>query len=163
QTRRVPCRARRQHATVRPRRRAVVSARCMPGRLPRRIVIFCLPGIGDAMLFTPALALLRRAFPDAHITVVTMFRGTADILETNPALEEVRCFDFFNANTWQGLRYVRGLRREHFDLSVMPFPANRLEYNVVNAFAGRRWRAGHRYQHQTWRNLWFLNNIAVQE
>src|SRR6266853_6609410 len=47
---------------------------------PRRIIVFCLPGIGDAVLFTPALALLRRSFPEAHITVTTMFRGTADIL-----------------------------------------------------------------------------------
>jgi hypothetical protein len=45
----------------------------------------------------------------------------------------------------------------------MCFPSNRLEYNIVNRFVGRRWRAGHRYTRQTWRNLWFLNNITVRE
>lgn len=131
--------------------------------LPRRIIVFCLPGIGDAILFTPALAVLRRAFPAAHITALTMFRGAADILETNPNLDEVRCFDFFHAGTWRSLRYVWRLRRERFDLAVLGFPANRLEYNVLNALVGRRWRAGHRYHHQGWRNLSQLNNVSVTE
>lgn len=131
--------------------------------MPQRIVVFCLPGIGDAILFTPALAALRRALPAARITAVTMFRGTADILSANPDVDEVRCFDFFKAGKREGLRYVWGLRREGFDLSIMPFPSNRLEYNVVNRLVGRRWRAGHRYQHQSWRNLWFLNNITATE
>ncbi len=135
----------------------------MQQRLPKKIVVFCLPGIGDAILFTPALALLRRALPAAWITVVTMFRGTADILETNPDVDEVRCFDFFRATKWQGLRYVWDLRREGFDISIMPFPSNRLEYNVVNWLVGHRWRAAHRYQHQSGQNLWFLNNIVVTE
>jgi heptosyltransferase-2 len=135
----------------------------MQDQRPKRIVIFCLPGIGDAILFTPALALLRQAFPEAHITVITMFRGTADILETNPDVNEVRYFDFYRAKKSEGLRYVLSLRSEEFDLSVMPFPSNRLEYNVVNWLVGRRWRAAHRYTHQSRRNLWFLNNIVVKE
>ncbi|MDW8343474.1 MAG: glycosyltransferase family 9 protein [Verrucomicrobiae bacterium] len=131
--------------------------------LPQRIVVFCLPGIGDAVLFTPALRMLRRAFPNARILAVTMFRGTYDILLTNPHVDEVRHFDFFHARLLEGLRYVWGLRREGFDLSIMPFPSNRREYNVVNWLVGRRWRAGHRYRHHNRRNLYFLNNIVVRE
>lgn len=131
--------------------------------LPRKVIVFCLPGIGDAILFTPALAALRRALPEAQITVITMFRGTADILFTNPDVNEVRQFDFFNAGRWAGLRYVWKLRQEGFDLSLMPFPSNRLEYNLVNRLVGRRWRAAHRYRYQSWVNLWFVNNICVRE
>ena len=94
---------------------------------------------------------------------MTMFRGTSDILATNPDLTEVRHFDFFNAPKWESLRCLWRLRREHYDLSVMSFPSNRIEYNVVNRLVGRRWRAAHRYDHQSWRNLWFLNNIVVSE
>ena len=135
----------------------------MQNRRPKRVIIFCLPGIGDAILFTPALALLRRSLPEAKITVLTMFKGTANLLETNPDVNEVRYFDFFKAGKQAGLRYVWRLRQEGFDLSIMPFPSNRLEYNLVNRLVGRRWRAGHRYQHQSWRNLWFLNNVVVRE
>lgn len=125
--------------------------------------MFCLPGIGDAVLFTPALAMLRRGLPDAQITAVTMFRGTADILETNPDINEVRHFDFFNAGKRAGLRYVWNLSREGFDLSIMPYPSNRLEYNLVNRLVGRHWSAAHRYQYQSWQNLWFLNRVTVEE
>jgi ADP-heptose:LPS heptosyltransferase len=130
---------------------------------PRRIIVFCLPGIGDAVLFTPALGLLRRSFPEAHITVMTMFRGSADILATNPDLTEVRHFDFFNAPARESLCCLWQLWRERYDLSIMSFPSNRFEYNCVNWFIGRRWRAAHRYDHQSWRNLWFLNNIVARE
>ncbi len=135
----------------------------MPASLPQRIVVFCLPGIGDAILFTPSLALLRRAFPAARITAVTMFRGSADLLATNPDIDDVSCFDFFHAGVLSSLRYIWQLRRERFDLSVLGFPANRLEYNILNALVGRHWRAGHHYAHQSRRNLSFLNNIAVHE
>ena len=129
----------------------------------RRIIVFCLPGIGDAILFTPALAVLRRLFPKAHIAVMTMFRGTADILATNPDLDEVQHFDFFNAPKLESIRRLWQLRRTGYDLSIMAFPSNRLEYNWVNRFIGHRWAAAHRYTHQSWRNCWFLNNITVRE
>ena len=61
------------------------------------------------------------------------------------------------------IRYILGLRREGFDLSIMPFPSNRREYNIVNRIVGRRWRAGHRYQHHNRRNFFFLHNIVVRE
>lgn len=141
----------------------VAVAAPMGSNTPRKIILFLLPGIGDAVLFTPALRLLRRAFPEARLVAVTMFRGTQDILATNPDLDEVRQFDFFHASLPAGLRYVWGLRREGFDLSIMPFPSNRREYNVVNWLVGRRWRAAHRYQHHNRRNLYFLNNIIVRE
>lgn len=130
---------------------------------PKRIAVLCLPGIGDAILFTPALRALRSAFPDAHITAVTMFDGAADVLRTNPDLDAVECFDFFHASVWASLRYVLALRRRSFDASILGFPANRLEYNVVNALVGRRWRAAHRYRRQRWRNLVFLNDVVVPE
>jgi lipopolysaccharide heptosyltransferase II len=94
---------------------------------------------------------------------MAMFRGTADILASNPDLDEVRHFDFFNAPKAASIRCLWQLRRERYDLSIMGFPSNRFEYNCVNWFVGRRWRAAHRYDHQSWRNLWFLNNIVVRE
>ena len=135
----------------------------MSSQQPNRVVVFCLPGIGDAVQFTPALALLRRMLPAAHITAVTMFRGTADVLETNPDLNEVRYFDFFHAGPMTALRYTLALRRAGCDLTIMSFLANRLGYNLVNRLASGRWAAAHRYRHQTWRNAWFLNNITVTE
>jgi len=61
------------------------------------------------------------------------------------------------------IRRLWQLRRDGYDLSIMAFPSNRLEYNWVNWFIGHRWAAAHHYTHQSWRNFWFLNNITVRE
>jgi len=61
------------------------------------------------------------------------------------------------------MRWTRALRDEWFDLGILGFPANRPGYNLVNALVGRRWRAGHRYRRQRWRNLAGLNNVVVHE
>src|SRR5262249_55716471 len=127
----------------------------MGERLPERIVVFCLPGIGDTLMFTPALAVLRRALPAAHVTAVAMFPGTAQALETNPDVDEVRTVELFGAGFAHRLRQVRTLRGGRFDLGVLPFPTNRLGYNLLNRAVARRWRAAHRYGTQSWQNLWF--------
>jgi ADP-heptose:LPS heptosyltransferase len=99
---------------------------------PNRIIAFCLPGIGDAVLFTPALARLRQAFPEAHITIVTMFSGTADLLATNPDVDDVRHFDFFRAGRFAGLRYIWKLRQEKFDAAIgeLKQASNQNPYNL---------------------------------
>ena len=48
--------------------------------------------MGDAILATPALRRLRRAFPDAHIMACGRKSATA-ILQDHPALDGLDCFD----------------------------------------------------------------------
>ena len=55
-----------------------------------KILVLCLPGLGDTLMFTPALSLLRKQFPDAIITALVMYRSSYDLLETNPNLD--RCY-----------------------------------------------------------------------
>lgn len=131
--------------------------------LPRRILVLCLSGIGDAARFLPALALLRRSFPEARITVVTMFRGAFELLEYNSHLDDLRCIDFFNSSPAKRIFEALRLRCERFDLSILSFPSNRLEYNIAQWIVGCRWRAAHRYMRQSIQNLWFLNNIVLPE
>jgi len=78
----------------------------MQDQTPKRVIIFRLPGIGDAIVFTPALAILRHALSEARITVLTMFKSAADLLETNPDVDEVRSFDFFHGGKRAGLREI---------------------------------------------------------
>ena len=53
-----------------------------------RILILALSGIGDALMFTPALRLLRDTYPDTQIDVLTMFKGIEDIFSANPDIVE---------------------------------------------------------------------------
>lgn len=54
---------------------------------PRHILVSLLSPIGDTLLATPALAALRRQYPDASITVIVS-ASNAGILEGNPDVTE---------------------------------------------------------------------------
>jgi heptosyltransferase-2 len=116
----------------------------MDGR--KRILVFCLPGIGDALLFTPAFRALKQGMPDAHVTALVMFAGTRDILWDNPHVDEVIFFDFLKEGALRSLRFLWGLRRLGFDVSILAYPSNRLEYNLIARIVGAPIRVGHRYR-----------------
>jgi len=59
-----------------------------------KILILALSGIGDALIFTPALKLLRKALPDAQIDALTMIKGAQDIYSRNPHINKVYFFEF---------------------------------------------------------------------
>lgn len=93
--------------------------RCAPSpKSVRRIVVTHFHYMGDVFFMTPAIAALKRRFPDAVIDAVVRSRGR-EVLLGNPNLREVVCFDrLCNDRTreprtdWRGLfalaRRLRG-------------------------------------------------------
>ena len=59
-----------------------------------KILILALSGIGDALMFTPALKLLRQSLPSAQIDALVMYQGTKEIYKASPNLNKVIHFDF---------------------------------------------------------------------
>ena len=57
-----------------------------------KILILALSGIGDALMFTPALKLLRQSLPTAQIDALVMYKGTKEIYENNPNLNKCNTF-----------------------------------------------------------------------
>lgn len=111
------------------------------------LLVLCLAGIGDAAMGLPAVAALRGAWPDGRITVVTRQRGVYELFTRVQHANDVVHFDFVREGVRNALRFLRGLRRRRFDGSLLAYPANRPEYNVVHLLAGARIRASHRYRH----------------
>lgn len=128
-----------------------------------RILIFSLPGIGDTLLFLPALRALRKANPDAHITVVTMFEGSRSVVELAGDADEIINFEFWRKHVWQSLRFVLGLRKWRVDVCILAYPSNRPEYNVIAWLTGAKTRLGHRYNHLAYLCMNWLQNRLVQE
>jgi len=56
--------------------------------VPRRILVVATLRIGDVLLTTPLLRSLRRAWPQANITVL-VFAGTEGILQNNPDIDGI--------------------------------------------------------------------------
>ncbi len=127
-----------------------------------KVLILALSGIGDALMFTPALTLLRQAHPEAQIDALVMFKGVKGMYERNPKIDNVYYFDFMSEGQFRSFRYLLGLRNK-YDASINVYPSNRKEYNIINFLIGAKKRAGVRYLRVNGKELGFLNNVTVTE
>ncbi|MBZ0200942.1 MAG: glycosyltransferase family 9 protein [Ignavibacteriaceae bacterium] len=127
-----------------------------------KILILALSGIGDALMFTPALGLLRKNMPNARIDALVMFKGVKDMYERNKNINNVYHFDFMKEGAVKSLRYIFSLRGS-YDATINVYPSNRKEYNIINYLIGAKQRAGTRYLRGDGANLGMLNNIRITE
>jgi ADP-heptose:LPS heptosyltransferase len=117
---------------------------------PKKILVVELWHIGDVVLATAALAVLRQAWPGARITLLAKPHAS-ELLANSDLVDEIVVFDFpWTAFTgkYNPTRYnsgeisaiIRRLRRERFDLSLdcrMDLRSNLLTYAI-----GARRRVG---------------------
>lgn len=127
-----------------------------------KILVLALSGIGDALMFTPALKLLHQSVPSAQIDALVMFKGTKEIYQNNPALNQVIHFDFLKEGFFKSLKFVLSLRKK-YDATINVYPSNRKEYNIINFLLGAKQRAGVKYLRMNFRELGWLNNVTVLE
>jgi heptosyltransferase-2 len=129
-----------------------------------KILIMALSGIGDALMFSPALRLLRQKHPEATIDLLAMFRGVADIYNNNPDLSSVILHDFLHESPVRSLGFILSdLRQRHYDVSISVYPQNRREYNIIGWLVNARRRLAHRYLHLSGSGFDFLNTSLILE
>jgi len=117
-----------------------------------KILILALSGIGDALMFTPALQLMRKELPDAQIDALVMFKGVKDMYERNPDLNNVYHFDFIKEGPFRSLKYVLSIRHR-YKVSINVYPSNRIEYNLINFLVGAEKRVAAKYLRKDLQNL----------
>lgn len=127
-----------------------------------KILVIALSGIGDALMFTPALKLLRKSLPNAQIDALVMYNGAKEIYESNHNLNNVIHFNFLQEGVFKSLKFLFQIRKK-YDASINVYPANRKEYNIINYFIGAEKRAGVVYLRKDRTNLGFLNNVRIIE
>jgi heptosyltransferase-2 len=125
--------------------------------LDMKILVIALSGIGDALMFTPALEVLKKHSPDSEIDALVMYRGSEEIFDANPNISKVIYFNFINEGALNSLKFLKSLRK-NYDSSISVYPANRKEYNLINFFVGAKKRAGVKYLGKNFLNLGFQKN-----
>ncbi len=113
----------------------------------KRILLIKLRYLGDVVLSTPLLPLLRKQYPDAKITFLVN-PGTSAVLQDNPYLDEVWVLP--QKSWWTQLRFIQRLRKAKFDtvidltdgdrsafLSRLSGAVTRLGYNRERRWRGR--------------------------
>jgi heptosyltransferase-2 len=135
----------------------------MQPQQPQRVLVFCVSGLGDVVMASPALAALAAAPQRFRLTLLTMFGSVKDYLLEQGFSDDVRFLDFLHGSKQVVFDALLRLRREQFDVSVVAYPQNRLGYNAVSRFIGARCRIGFRYQRQRHVNLPRLNHVVLDE
>jgi heptosyltransferase-2 len=127
--------------------------------------IFVTPmiGMGDVLMTTPALKLLKKNLPDYTITYCTLNRGIASLLKNNSDIDKIVCYDFFSTKKIKELfRYIseQTFRHSH---SLTFYPSNRIHYNVVSLLTGAPNRIGHQYLRMNFSQGNWLKNRTIKE
>src|SRR5271170_5519608 len=131
-----------------------------PRRRPldaQRVCIYRIGNIGDTACAIPAMHAIRRAYPGAHLTLVTSpgkagSAGARELLEGVSWIDEIVVYHAEDIATARGrIELVRNLRARDFDvwieLPVVAAPLATLFRNLMVArSAGVRWGFGWRYE-----------------
>ncbi len=128
-----------------------------------KILINALSGIGDAVMFSPALALLKKHIPDAQIDMLAMFSQVKQIFSTNTNLNKIYFIDFLHQSKIRSVKEVLAIRKNRYDAAINVYPSNRKEYNILNRMLGAKKRIATKYMHFSGANYDFLNTDLKPE
>lgn len=106
---------------------------------PRNILVHCLINIGDVLMSTSALALLKEIYPQAKITMMVK-PAAAPIVQNNPVVDEVIIFDYTPKKTSlkKMFHFLQLIRSRKFDLSISLDGKSRPAYLTFLAGIPRR-------------------------
>lgn len=122
-----------------PRQLPNSNLSCQP---VRRILIFSYMGIGDMLMYTPALKLLRKHFPEAKITLQAGLHNSCEqvIIHSN-LVDEIQEIEL-DLNIFKFIRYGKKLRNR-FDLLISEFHNPYYELAFQTLFMNIPNRIGH--------------------
>ena len=124
-----------------------------------KILVIRIKGIGNTVMFTPALAALRKALPNADI-VFLADTGSAEVVRGSNLVDEIIHFDL-GWSLSKKIKVICNLRREKFDYSIMTFPANKVQFNILAFLIGASKRVTHKYGNSKVKTLSFLQNVKI--
>jgi ADP-heptose:LPS heptosyltransferase len=121
-----------------------------------KILVISMAGIGDSLIATPLIHELRLNYPDATIDALVRWRGARDLLAGNPYLHQVHQCDSAEVGAPAFLKFILGLRRERYDVSINTHPQSKTLYRVVARIIGATRRLSHVYDNST-----FLDKLLI--
>lgn len=85
----------------------------------RNILVYAMVNLGDVVLLTSAIALLKKAYPQARVTMLSR-PIVREVIEHNPVIDDVILFDYKSKQNSmrQMWSIVQELRRRKFDLAI---------------------------------------------
>lgn len=123
----------------------VIQRRAIHPAETTRVLIRGVNWVGDALMTTPAIAGIRKTFPQARISLLVR-PHVAELFEGNPSIDEVLLYDRDNRHARISglLRLAQELRSRRFQLAVLL--QNAFEAALLALLAGIPHRIGYNTQ-----------------
>lgn len=123
-----------------------------------KILIYATIGIGDMIMFTPALRAIRQRFPTAHITIIVSHSDCEDVIRGSNLIDEIM---YLEPSHWKTLELSYRIKRRHYDLLISSYLCRSIHLNNLTLLSGIPFRAGH-CSSSEWKNENdYLFNIQV--
>lgn len=124
-----------------------------------KILVICACGLGNAILFTPALKILRKKFPSGKIDLVTRIPVAAQPVEAANLVNDIIILN--NNSLINKIKVILELRRRQYDYSFTAFPSNRWLFNVFAYLINAKKRVTHSYKIARIKSLSYLQNERI--
>jgi len=110
---------------------------------PRKVLLVRTDRLGDVVLATPVATVLKKNFPEVHVTFLAR-RYTAEILHCHPHIDEIIEWDGSEIDgKMQPLS--KTLRQKKFDTAIMLFPRPNLAWAIWASGIPQRIGTGYRW------------------
>ncbi|MBU1203790.1 MAG: glycosyltransferase family 9 protein [Nanoarchaeota archaeon] len=110
-----------------------------------KILLLLLSRIGDTLMFTPTLREIRKAYPKAQIDALVMFDACKDVLKDNKDIDKLIHWHFIKKGPIKSLFFMLKIRKQKYDLCITPYPANKMQYNLISFLTKAKQRLAHKY------------------
>lgn len=128
----------------------------------KNVLVFAYTGLGNFVLYTPALRAIRQFLPHAIFTLLHGNDTDCHEVVTGSDLFDRYIIVRRDADWWTILKWIYRLRREKYDLVISEFHNNNLFMVLVTILSGARYRLGH-VTSPGWNNSWdWIYNIPAK-
>lgn len=109
----------------------------------KRILVFAYHGLGNFIMYTPALSLLRDRYPEARIDLqVGNNTGCEEVLAGAGIFDNIyNCPYSLGLRSW--LKRLREIRHTGYDVTINEFHSHSWPLALLVAFSGAPFRVGH--------------------
>ena len=125
-----------------------------------KILAISTTGLGNLILYTPVLKILRREFPTAHITLLVANPASASLLEGSPFINEIIVIDKEKYEGVRSFNLLNQIRQKKFDLVITSFLDKSLKVALFSFFSGAKHRIGYRNKIYS---LFYNHRVRIKE
>jgi ADP-heptose:LPS heptosyltransferase len=129
----------------------------------KKIIVTPLIGLGDVLMTTPALELLKQRMPDAGITYCAMNRATYEVLQGNPNIDKLVLYPMLGPNKPAAIFQLLRECTFRYSISLNFYPSNRLHYNLFSLVTLAPRRIGHTYLRMNFSQANWLKTRTIVE